>query len=281
LPLPIFVRGDDIEYGCRLKGQGFHTLVPPGIAIWHEPFDAKSGGWQSYFATRNFLIAAACHERSWARKASSVVLRRVVSSLLSCDYYEAWLHCEAVADFLTGPSILEADATAVLRKLASGRPTSRKQARAPGMRPLPLRKRFLFSRRLRKLERRWQMVRHWVSPVSRAAKSHAEGFVAAPHGSWWNLASRDCFLLERPFSVDLEVRCRDPRAYRRLVARVLALRRRLRHEEAQHGAIWRQHFPELTSARAWEKRLGMVAPESTGIRPEARHPAESTAEARR
>jgi hypothetical protein len=96
----------------------------------------------------------------------------------------------------------------------------------------------------------------------------------------WNLASRDYFLLERPFSIDLEVRCRDPRAYRRLVARVLALRRRLRHEEAQLGEIWRQRFPELTSARAWEKRLGIAAPEEpTGIRPEARHPAESTTEA--
>ena len=255
LPLPVFVRGDDIEYGCRLKRAGIRTLVPPGIAIWHEPFDAKTGGWQSYFATRNFLIAAACQGEGWAKTAGKAIRRRVVSSLLASDYDEAWLICEGLADFLAGPTILEgiprpagppperADST-------QGKPPQ------PKVRPLPLRHRYLFSRRLRRLERRWQMVRHWLMPAS--AKVHVEGFVAAGHRAWWNLACHDRFLLEQPFGTDLEERRRDPRAFRREIGRVRRLQRRLSGEEARLTAAWRESFPDLVSAPSWRRRLGLA-----------------------
>src|SRR4051794_14489440 len=169
--------GDDIEYGCRLKRAGVRTLVPPGVAIWHEPFDAKTGGWQSYFATRNFLIAAACRGEGWAKTAGKAVRRRVVISLLACDYYEAWLICEGVADFLAGPTILEGDPSSLLGRLQSGRPPRTARRPSPRLPPLPLRHRYLFSRRLRRLERRWQMLRHWLMPAP--AQVHVEGFVAA------------------------------------------------------------------------------------------------------
>ncbi|MFL5332843.1 MAG: glycosyltransferase [Geminicoccaceae bacterium] len=256
LPLPIFVRGDDIEYGCRLKCAGIPTLVPPGVAIWHEPFDAKAGGWQSYFATRNFLIAAACQGEGWAKTAGKAIRRRVVSSLLACDYYEAWLICEGLADFLAGPTILDGDPSSLLGRLQSGRPPRTARRPSPRLRPLPLRHRYLFSRRLRRLERRWQMLRHWLMPVP--AQVHVEGFVAAGHRAWWNLACHDRFLLEQPFGTDLEERRRDPRAFRREIGRVRRLHRRLCGEEARLTAVWRKSFPDLVSAQSWRRRLGLA-----------------------
>jgi galactofuranosylgalactofuranosylrhamnosyl-N-acetylglucosaminyl-diphospho-decaprenol beta-1,5/1,6-galactofuranosyltransferase len=256
LPLPVFVRGDDIEYGCRLKRAGIRTLVPPGIAIWHEPFDAKTGGWQSYFATRNFLIAAACQGEGWAKTAGKAIRRRVVSSLLASDYYEAWLICEGLADFLAGPTILEGDPSSLLARLQSGRIPRRASRPSQRLRPLPLRHRYLFSRRLRRLERRWQMVRHWLMPAS--AKVHVEGFVAAGHRAWWNLACHDRFLLEQPFGTDLEERRRNPRAFRREIGRVRRLQRRLSGEEARLTTAWRESFPDLVSAPSWRRRLGLA-----------------------
>ena len=44
LPLPVFIRGDDVEYGLRLYMRGVDTIVMPGIAVWHEPFYLKIGG---------------------------------------------------------------------------------------------------------------------------------------------------------------------------------------------------------------------------------------------
>ena len=34
LPAPIFIRGDDMEYGIRLKELGVKTVAMPGIAVW-------------------------------------------------------------------------------------------------------------------------------------------------------------------------------------------------------------------------------------------------------
>ena len=35
LPLPCFIRGDDVEYGRRLHELGIYTVSMPGVAIWH------------------------------------------------------------------------------------------------------------------------------------------------------------------------------------------------------------------------------------------------------
>mgnify|MGYP006976954123 FL=1 len=38
LPLPIFIRGDDLEYGLRNMK---HLILMNGICVWHEPFENK------------------------------------------------------------------------------------------------------------------------------------------------------------------------------------------------------------------------------------------------
>ncbi|HDV7285162.1 TPA: glycosyltransferase family 2 protein, partial [Mannheimia haemolytica] len=62
LPAPIFIRGDDLEYGLRLKNSGVETVGLPGVALWHEPFYAKIGGWQTYYDFRNRMILTSSYE---------------------------------------------------------------------------------------------------------------------------------------------------------------------------------------------------------------------------
>ena len=38
LPLPVFLGGDDMEYGARLFSRGVPTVSLPPVAVWHEPF---------------------------------------------------------------------------------------------------------------------------------------------------------------------------------------------------------------------------------------------------
>lgn len=58
LPLPLFVREDDVEYGIRLFDK---WLIMNGVGVWHEPFDKKDNPVMEYYNTRNQLILNAIH----------------------------------------------------------------------------------------------------------------------------------------------------------------------------------------------------------------------------
>lgn len=53
LPLPIFIKGDDIEYSIR-NNRSLISLN--GIGVWHEVFKKKQAAWLNYFADRNMLM---------------------------------------------------------------------------------------------------------------------------------------------------------------------------------------------------------------------------------
>ena len=63
LPLPLFIKWDDAEYGLRARSRGYRTATVPGIAIWHMSFLEKddTSDWQAYFHYRNRFVAAALH----------------------------------------------------------------------------------------------------------------------------------------------------------------------------------------------------------------------------
>jgi galactofuranosylgalactofuranosylrhamnosyl-N-acetylglucosaminyl-diphospho-decaprenol beta-1,5/1,6-galactofuranosyltransferase len=106
LPLPVFIRGDDMEYGARLLNHGVPTVSLPPVAVWHEPFYAKAPGWQLYYDLRNRLIFASCHSSLVRLDGAGVILRRLIDSLLKHDYMHVELVIRAVEDFLAGPASL-------------------------------------------------------------------------------------------------------------------------------------------------------------------------------
>ena len=65
LPLPVFIRGDDLEYGLR----NMKTLIlMNGICVWHEPFENKYSSFLEYYIIRNRLIDNSFHFPNWGRK---------------------------------------------------------------------------------------------------------------------------------------------------------------------------------------------------------------------
>lgn len=52
-PLPIFIKGDDIEYGARNDKE---ILTLNGISVWHETFQSKLSPAIQYFGDRNMLL---------------------------------------------------------------------------------------------------------------------------------------------------------------------------------------------------------------------------------
>ncbi len=100
LPLPIFIKRDDIEYGLR-NGKCFITLN--GIGVWHEDFEFKRSSYLEYYYTRNTCIMNAIHRPQFNRKKIGVYLtKHVLVDLLRYRYSDANLRLMGVADFCKG-----------------------------------------------------------------------------------------------------------------------------------------------------------------------------------
>ena len=88
LPLPLFIKWDDAEYGLRARSRGYRTATVPGIAIWHMSFLEKddTSDWQAYFHYRNRLVAAAMHGPDDPKALLTDILKRTVRHLMLMEY---------------------------------------------------------------------------------------------------------------------------------------------------------------------------------------------------
>lgn len=116
LPLPLFIKGDDVEYGLRFDG---NILLVNGIGVWHESFDNKQNAVLEYYIVRNEMIVTALYFPNTGIIANMKKLYRAMGyRLLHHKYYEIKLIVKAVNDFLKGPFLLsEIDAESLHKKL--------------------------------------------------------------------------------------------------------------------------------------------------------------------
>ncbi len=105
LPMPIFIRGDDLEFGLR----NMKTLVlMNGICVWHEPFENKYSSTLYYYILRNLLYDNALHFPkysifSFLKKMYGSVFREVVYY----RYKNVDLLLRGVNDFFDGVDFLK------------------------------------------------------------------------------------------------------------------------------------------------------------------------------
>lgn len=105
LPLPIFIRGDDVEYGLRNMK---HLILLNGICVWHEPFENKYSSFLSYYILRNMLYDNALHCPGFTRKQ---FLRRFLGSVIRELFYYRYKNVDlifrGVNDFFRGVDFLK------------------------------------------------------------------------------------------------------------------------------------------------------------------------------
>ena len=101
-PLPVFIRGDDINWGLLHTGR--NVVTAPGIAVWHQDFDIKLSpvGW--FYETRNFILADVLADEGYSwwhleRRFLDSVLR----PLLAFKYDTADYVLRGTESFLAGP----------------------------------------------------------------------------------------------------------------------------------------------------------------------------------
>ena len=104
LPMPMFIRMDDIEFGLRT---GSDILSMNGICLWHEPFAYRFTSSNEYYEIRNLMMMNAIHRPGlgW-RTVAMQVLYRTLANLVRYRYKDCELLFRGVRDYLAGAEAL-------------------------------------------------------------------------------------------------------------------------------------------------------------------------------
>lgn len=104
LPMPIFIRYDDIEFGLRSSGG---IIAMGGICLWHEPFEYKYAPAMDYYEMRNALIVNALHLPGFNARAAIALMRNMIKrSVGRYRYNNCEMTFRGVEDFCKGPEFL-------------------------------------------------------------------------------------------------------------------------------------------------------------------------------
>lgn len=108
LPLPLFIKLDDIEFGLRIiKDANLKIVAFPSIAVWHEPFYAKFPVWDNYYYSRNHLITNAIHYSLSYPEIISEMTKALMFCLMFFEYNSAEMIVKGLEDYLQGPDFIK------------------------------------------------------------------------------------------------------------------------------------------------------------------------------
>jgi galactofuranosylgalactofuranosylrhamnosyl-N-acetylglucosaminyl-diphospho-decaprenol beta-1,5/1,6-galactofuranosyltransferase len=264
LPLPLFIKWDDAEYGLRAGAAGYKTATLPGAAIWHLAWTDKDdvSDWQAYFFARNRLVVAALHSpHADGGGIARSSIKADLKHLLKLEYSAVALHLKAYEDFLAGPgAMFEALPTALgaVRELQSSYSDSQvitDRARMPepemdavateGMSEPPVGKVAVLRAALRALR---TSVRPVHGPVERPQVQ-----VAAQDAQWFVLGRLDRVTVGTADGRGVTFRHRDPAAFRELARRSVRLNMEIKRRFPQLREQYQDAYGDLTSAESWQK----------------------------
>ncbi|MGH3438034.1 MAG: glycosyltransferase [Sciscionella sp.] len=265
LPLPMFIKWDDAEYGMRAADMGYPTATLPGAGVWHMPWTDKddTADWTVYFHLRNKLIAMALHS---PHGIGNVVLRQAAKDaarrLFSMQYSAIAIEQKAIQDFLAGPEKLFdllptalSDVQAIRKHYDDAqfkpslqdypRPILDMRAAEPLVQP-PVHPAKIAVRAA-------QALAHNVKPAVGATRDRPQLNVPADKALWFVLGNFDSATVSSPDGAAVAFRKRDPEAFRKLAREVLSNYRRLVKEFPRMKQVYREALPELTSFETWRK----------------------------
>lgn len=114
LPLPFFIKLDDVEFGIRRMHD---HIVMNGIGIWHDSFESKANPIiDFYFLRRNLLIFYSLHNKYDGIRIGITHLRSMLNCMREGKIREYVFTKRAIDDFLKGPEFLRnADQENIIR----------------------------------------------------------------------------------------------------------------------------------------------------------------------
>jgi galactofuranosylgalactofuranosylrhamnosyl-N-acetylglucosaminyl-diphospho-decaprenol beta-1,5/1,6-galactofuranosyltransferase len=263
MPLPVFIKWDDAEYGLRAFAAGFPTVSLPGTAIWHLSWGDKddASDWQAYFHIRNRLIAAALHSPyKHGGKMFAEMIKHDLRFLINLQYSTVELHQMAYRDVLAGPdslfeempgSVLKARQTrsthpdgVVLRSSAELPLPSMTTAEAIKFRRIPVTPAQIGSTLAK-------AIAHNATPVDPEHREVPQLNLAFQDARWFLLARLDSATIGTADGRGVTFRQRDPKAFRSLSKTSAQLLRRLHREWPELQKRYQAAAAELTSVDRW------------------------------
>ncbi|HET8641523.1 MAG TPA: glycosyltransferase [Pseudonocardiaceae bacterium] len=265
LPMPLFIKWDDAEYGLRAGSAGFPTATVPGIALWHMPFEDKDDvtDWQAYFHLRNRLVAAALHGTDPSgRGLLKETLKITLKHLLSLQYSTVALQDMAINDFCAGPHALFDQLGTALPNVRERRASFDDGRILASTRELPLptadavwAEQFL-TPPTGKVGIGTTLLKgmlHNARPVRPENQERPQLNVPAQDARWFLLARLDGATVTTADGRGVAFRKRDHKLFRRLLRQAVANHARLAREFPRLRRAYRDALPELTAPDAWRK----------------------------
>lgn len=264
LPIPLFYRRDDVEYGTRAQ-ERHHVrfMTMNGICVWHDPFDMR---WnptvEVYLATRNMLIQEAFTPD--AMNSSAALVAHMRETLLDegrrLNYSSMELICDAIQDYLRGPDYYRHPVGERLFK-AAGRKAEKlvPLSQLPGM-PSTV--------NIYDVERnandpeigyRWK-IHDWIAEYGHrfTSKMWGDGFAIIPNDGWckpWRVLHKaGTVLAVDPTGTKGAVRHLDARRFNVLVRRFDQLAERLLNDKTV-AASYRKARSSMTTEEFWKGYL--------------------------
>ena len=266
LSLPFFIKWDDAEYGLRAREAGIPTVSLPGVAVWHVPWTDKddSVDWQAYYHARNRIVAALLHSRY--ERGGRVVRESMIiqlKHLLASQYSVAQLRIEALEDIFSGPEHMHRDLATRLGRIRATRaqfddakvqrdpaafPPSRRarlprhgeEQQVPGSRPAVMAAAVVG-------------VLHQLRRTHPMAREFPEARVSAVDAKWWMLSHFDSAVVSTSDGTGAAWYRRDPKRFRALLTRSLALHQRLFQEWPTLSATYQSAMADVVSPESWRE----------------------------
>jgi galactofuranosylgalactofuranosylrhamnosyl-N-acetylglucosaminyl-diphospho-decaprenol beta-1,5/1,6-galactofuranosyltransferase len=266
LPLPLFIKWDDAEYGLRARAAGYRTATVPGIAIWHMSFLEKddTSDWQAYFHYRNRFVAAALHGPDSPRALLVDTFKRTLRHLMLMEYSAVALQEMALRDFLAGPEMLFPKLPVVLGEIRAKRaeyddgrpldsatevPLSDLDALAAQVFPPPPTRKLAIAKQLA------GSVLHNLRRPNPAHQVVPQRNVPSRQALWFVLSRLDSATVSTPDGRGVTFRRRDPQLFRQLLRRSIGQLGDVARAWPELREAYRAALPELTSREAWSAHV--------------------------
>ncbi len=257
LPLPIFIKWDDVEYGLRAGRAGYPTVTLPNAGVWHVDFFWKNrDDWVDYFSVRNSLIVAALYSDLDAAEVCKRLAREVAQCVVSMQYGLAATVLDGIEGFLAGPQTLHdggPESLGAVRALRARYPDTitHPPSRVPGIRDTDLVMRP--SGYPPKKDRLDLVLAKRVLAQWRGRTQHGIADIRVEDAHWWHVGLFDHAVVTHSSQSGVRIRKRDKRTIRELTSRAFKLMRRMRAEAATVQQQYREAMPVLTGRANWQR----------------------------
>jgi galactofuranosylgalactofuranosylrhamnosyl-N-acetylglucosaminyl-diphospho-decaprenol beta-1,5/1,6-galactofuranosyltransferase len=273
LPLPLFIKWDDSEYGLRARAAGFRTVSLPGAALWHISWIDKDDlvGWQAYFHNRNRLITAILH--SPLRKGGDVLresFQEDVKHLVSLQYFTANNRLDARDDLLTGPAHLHPSLRTKLAAINArrGSYSDAQMLEDVDEFPAPALGAGLSTTVDSRMPAKKDMVRWGLATVARQllkqpspeSLERPQAYLAHLDNRWFRIAHFDSVVVSNAEGTAASWYKRDPKKLKAMLKQSARQHARLYRNWDALVEAYRSALPGLVSMDAWRRTFDESAP---------------------